>query len=198
MSDEIEQKSIPAQDIADVGVDIIGDVSLDEEELSILRLPPDFAILGKLSEENFMVETEMAMTKLRWEKRKLLDEESGEEGIVTDKEREIMEEEDAKSRSVFDPINKVIDMRKRRVTDLKENSRIYLPKPLSATEEAKIEIRRDKYETIFQRYFHEKCSEKGNQSSNLTQAQLRGLTKLRKRVENGEIICLIVVTFTIS
>ena len=112
----------------------------------------------------------MAMTKLRWEKKKLLDEELDEEVPVTDKEREIIEEEEAKSRSIFDPINKCIDMRNRRVTDTKENSRIYLPKPLKATEEAKIEIRRDQFEKIFKQYFQEKCSDKGTQRSNLNQS----------------------------
>ena len=86
-----------APEIDDTGVDIIGDVHLDEDELSVLRLPPDFAVLGRLSEEEFMVEVEMAMTKLRWEKKKLLDEELDEEVPVTDKEREIIEEEEAKS-----------------------------------------------------------------------------------------------------
>ena len=58
-------------DIVDTGVDTIGNVSLDKDELSVLRLPPDFAVLGRLSEEEFMVEVEKAMTKLRWEKRKI-------------------------------------------------------------------------------------------------------------------------------
>ena len=155
-----------------------------------MRLPPDFAILGKLSEEEFMVEAEMAMTKLRWEKQKLLDEDTGEPVVLIDEEREIKEEEEAKSQSIFDRINRIIDMRNRRVTDMKENSRIHLPKPLPANEEAKIEIRRDHYEKVFQKYFQEKCSEKGNQSSNMTQSQLRDLTKLKKRVAEGEIIIL--------
>ena len=40
-------------DIVDTGVDIFGDVTLDEDELSVLRLPPDFAVLGRLSENYF-------------------------------------------------------------------------------------------------------------------------------------------------
>ena len=40
-------------DIVDTGVDTIGNVSLDEDELSVLRLPPDFAVLGRLSENYF-------------------------------------------------------------------------------------------------------------------------------------------------
>ena len=54
-------------------------------------------------------------------------------------------------------------MRKKRVTDMKENSRIYLPKPLPALEEAKIAIRRETYENVFKTFKKEKCSEKGEQ-----------------------------------
>ena len=57
-----------------VDVDVIGDVKLDEEELCVFRLPPNFAVLDKLSVEEFTFETEMAMTKTRWEKRKILGE----------------------------------------------------------------------------------------------------------------------------
>ena len=42
-------------DIVDTGVDIIGDNTLDKDELSVLRLPPDFAVLGRLS-ENYLQE----------------------------------------------------------------------------------------------------------------------------------------------
>ena len=55
----------------------------------------DFAVLGRLSEEEFMVEVQMVMTKLRWEKKKFLEEESDEQVVVTEKETEIIEEEEA-------------------------------------------------------------------------------------------------------
>ena len=41
---------------------------------------------------------------------------------------------------------------------------------------------------LSENYFQEKCSNKGNESSNLSQSQLKGLTKLKKRVADGEII----------
>ena len=49
-----------------------------------------------------MVETEMAMTKLRWEKRKILEEQIEGDIEISDKEREEMEVAEAKSRSIFD------------------------------------------------------------------------------------------------
>ena len=133
-------------------VSVIGDIELDEDELEVLGLPPDFTVYSRLKEEEFMVETEMAMTKLRWEKRKLLEEQIDGEIEISDIEKEAMEISEAKSRSIFDPIEKTLDLRKRRVTDLKENSRVHLPRPLPAIEEAKIEIRRNKYEKVFSEY----------------------------------------------
>ena len=82
-------------------------------------------------------------------------------------------------------------MRKRRVTDLKENSRVYLPKPLPLQEEAKIEIRREQYEKVFSKFVEDNCSENGAQKSNLTKEQRNGLKKLQKRKKDGDIIVLI-------
>ena len=118
---------------------IIGDIEIDSDEMSVLTLPPDFATLANLDEESFIHEEEMAMTKLRWEKKKMIEEDLGEENIeLTEQEKERIDIEDAQKRQIFDPINKVLDLRRRRVTDLKENSKVYLPKPLPSNEEAKI------------------------------------------------------------
>ena len=147
---------------AEVEVPIVGNVKLDEDELSVLKLPPDFAILDKLTEEEFCLETEMSMTKLRWEKRKQM-EDNVEGEVVTkevEEEREKNEEEEAKTRQIYNPVEKILDLRKRRVTDMKENSKVYLPKPLPVIEEANIAIRRDKYEQTFKDFVEEKCSKK--------------------------------------
>ena len=44
-----------------------------------------------------------------------------------------------------DPIKKIVNMNKRRVTYLKENSRVILPKALKPSEEAKLQVRVDGY-----------------------------------------------------
>ena len=80
-------------------VSVIGDIELDEDELEVLGLPPDFTVYSRLKEEEFMVETEMAMTKLRWEKRKILEEQIEGDIEISDKEREEMEVAEAKSRT---------------------------------------------------------------------------------------------------
>ena len=58
---------------------------------------------------------------------------------------------EAESRSVFDPL-KLNDNRNKRVTDLKENSRVHLPRPLPPEGEAYIEMRRGVYLRMFEEY----------------------------------------------
>ena len=84
-----------------VDIDVIGDVMLSEEELQVLRLPPNFAVLGKLTEEDFVHETEMSMTKVRWEKKKRLEEKLDEPIEVSEEEQEKIDEEEAKSRTAI-------------------------------------------------------------------------------------------------
>ena len=178
---------------AEAEVPIVGNVKLDEDEISVLKLPPDFAILDRLTEEEFCLETEMSMTKLRWEKRKQM-EDNVEDEVMTkeaEEEREKNEEEEAMTRQIYNPVEKILDLRKRRVTDMKENSKVYLPKPLPVIEEANIAIRRDKYEQTFKEFVEEKCSKKGEQKSNLSPQQRNGLKKLQKRVADGELIIVL-------
>ena len=56
------------------------------------------------------------------------------------------------SRQVYDPVEKIYDDRKRRVTDLKECSRVTLPRPLKPAEEANIEIRSNAQKKIYDDY----------------------------------------------
>ena len=90
----------------------------------------------------------------------------------------------------FDPINKIFDDRKRRVTDLDECSRVTLPKPLSTKEETLIEIRRGIHAKIYNDYRKERCKKKKEQESNLTEQQQKGLKSLEKRIQEVEIIIL--------
>jgi hypothetical protein len=87
---------------------------------------------------------------------------------MTDSEQKQLEEIEAKSRQVFDPEEGIYDDRKRRVTDLKECSRVTLPKPLPPAEEALIEMRRNSQKTLYDRFREEHTNKNGEQKSNLT------------------------------
>ena len=103
-----------------------------------------------------------------------------------------MEEEEeivARTEMVYDPVEKEYDARKMKVTNLAENTRITLPKPLLPTQEAEIEIRRKEYMKVFERYKREETI-KGKQESNMTEKEERGLKSIKKRIESGEIVIL--------
>ena len=80
-------------------------------------------------------------------------------------------------------------MGRRRATDLKCNSKVFLPKPLSANEEAFFAVRKEKYLEVFKEYIKEKTDE-GKQKSNLTKNEKSGLDKLLKRIKAGEIVTM--------
>ena len=69
-------------------------------------------------------------------------EEEGEEEEINESLEEKIEEEEAKCRQVFNPIEKTFDYRKKRATDLKENTCVTLPKPLPTTDEACMDTNR--------------------------------------------------------
>ena len=148
------------------------------------------AIYEKLSEEDFRTELEISLAKYRWTKTEMnqtrLEEEEKEE--ITDEEKELFDEIEAKCRVTYDPSTNNLDLRKKRVTDLKENTKVHLPKPLPTHQEAITAVRREKWLEEHSKYERENCDENGNQKSNLSAAQQRGLKKLRKRIKEGEII----------
>ena len=78
---------------------------------------------------------------------------------MSEEESEIQDQADAETRQVFNPVDGSLNYTRRRVTDIKENSKIHLPKPLDAGEEAKIEIRRQAHLKIFRDYRQEFCKE---------------------------------------
>ena len=181
-------------------VKIIGDIELDEKEMQVLKLHPKFAVMPRLWEGGLDAEEEMANSKLRMQISKELEEKKNRDAEeIADKtvEKEPSEEErvqeienEARSRQVFNPVDKIFDERRRRVTDLKECSRITLPKPLPAIEEAKIELRRDVHKRIYDKYREENCSKQGEQRSNLTKEEQEGLKSLEKKIKEKKIIVI--------
>ena len=140
------------------------------------------AVLDPLSPEDFEVEVELCITKQKWNRMSRAD------NCEDEAEREEVELEDAMSQEVFDPEAKVFNMQKQRVTDLKHNAYVILPPAQEIDYESLLELRRQKQSQIFEDYVKTNCDEKGRQKANITKQQARGLKKLRKRIEEGELI----------
>ena len=164
------------------------DVALDSDEIEVLGLPPSYGVFANLGEEYFEVDLEQGFAKYRYSKHKDDTEGMDEDFKVTEEEQQIIDENEAESRQVYDPGNKTLDLRKKRATDVKHNTRVHLPRALNTKVEAGIEIRRQEYMRVHNEYTKEFCDEKCNQQSNLSQSQRSGLKKLKNRIKNGEII----------
>ena len=72
--------------------------------------------------------------------------------------------------------------------DLKHNAYVILPPAQEIDYESLLELRRQKQSQTFTEYVKDNCDEKGRQKANITKQQARGSKKLRKRIEEGELI----------
>ena len=78
---------------------------------------------------------------------------------------------------------------KKRVTSMKGNSRVILPKIMKKfRDEAALETMRTEVMQDFLEFIRKNCNKRGEQCSNLSNSELRGLKSLKKRVKNGEIV----------
>ena len=179
---------------------VVGDLEISEEERQALSLPPKYGIMAKLLEIDFENDLEIGLAKLRYQLLQELGEELSPEDEdilrteMTETDRDNLEEEstraEAEARAVFDPLKKVYDNRNKRVTDLKENSRVHLPRPLPPGEEANIEMRRGVYMRLFQDFVRNNCKKNGDQKTNITREIDNGIKSLKKRIDNEEIIIM--------
>ena len=202
-------------EIAEVEFEIrlLGDVNIDKNEAKVLKLHPKLSIVKCLEENDFQFEQELAYAKARMElagedeeEEKLQEGAPSFRNIKTNKNEDLeasmpcseedkkieeaVQESEALSRQIFDPIKKEFDDRRRRATDLKECSRVTLPRPLGVTQEAMIEMRREAHMKAFKRYREKYCGKTGEQKSNLTMEEQEGLKKLVKRIRDGEIVIM--------
>ena len=63
-----------------------------------------------------------------------------------------------------------------------------LPKPISAKEEAFLEVRNEGFRGIFNNHSKERCGKDGKQPLNLTPSQQLGLKSLKKRIKDHKIL----------
>ena len=127
---------------------IIGeDVVLTEEEEEVLKLGPKFTLRRVLDRETFLVEVEKALAKERYGKINEEDEVGEPLGLKDDKEdndkiREEEEWQETKSSLIFDKEDNNVNFSRTRATNMKNNKRIHLPRPLPPSQEAMMELRK--------------------------------------------------------
>ena len=179
-------------------IPVYGNLSFDEDEKAILRLPPDFPTLGKVSKQNCQYESALTRAKIRLTRRtegspaeqeqeaEELLQETGAPSVDPTPEQVIL---DQGSREIYDPDTLTYNLGKLKATDVRNNPKIYLPKPRPYREEQVLESKEQVYLDTWMAYQNEHCNAKGDQlETNLTNSEERGKDKLLKRVELGEII----------
>ena len=144
-----------------------GDVNLlSKEEVAILIRGPKYTIRRILDKERFQLEMEKVFIKLRWALRdKDVMDDVELESLMTDEEKkrtsELVELEEIKTRSVFDHDKNEVDFRNSRATDVKHNSKVILPGPLTVAQEGEIQMRRIAWGAVFDQFIAEFKDEKG-------------------------------------
>jgi len=188
-----------------VKVEAIGEVDLDKDEIALLSLPPKFAVRRNINEIDIQTDNELCMAKTRYQihrERELINSKEFKGGgeqvakrqrILTEeeiKELEEIEEIEAEGRQIYDPLSKCFDHGNKRATDCQKNKKVSLPKHVDIFSESVIQLLKDKISKTSKKFIALKCNDKGEQESNLSRSEMRGLRKLRKRIKNKEILAI--------
>jgi hypothetical protein len=145
--------------------EIIGEITLQDNERLILMLPPKFSIEENLPKEGLAMEEEMAHAKaiitIYKETEEKLNEDEGIGEEVDEEFEEEMEKLEAETRQIYDPKRRIYDDRKRKIADLKEFARITVPKPMDTKNEAMVEMRKGTNNRIYEKYTRENLQQEG-------------------------------------
>ena len=178
-------------------VPIYGNITLDDDELSVLNLPPKLCTLPKITTEGAEYEGVLCNVKLRWSRRQTGSLEEQELALEEqDKEKPEPEEQTMKReveenscREVYNGDTKTLDFRRLRATDMDNNPRVGLPPPRPDKEEDVLGAKELIWSDITMSFIKKNCREDGNQKvDNLTKQQRRGIGKLKARAERGELV----------
>ena len=179
------------KELREAMISTYGNVKLDKQERMFLSLGPEFTVLDRIDQRKIKGEFQAALTKIRWSR---LGKEP-EEVLREVEDNELKEEEDIDKISflenrVFDEEAKTVRMEKVRCTDMKVNRRIVFPGGRNPKEEAEIEVRKQTWLEIVNKYISENCKNEEKEqdlTKQMSGDQIAGRKKLQQRVRKGEI-----------
>ena len=146
---------------------LYGGVEIDEAERAALMLPPKFGLFEEISVTKCRVQLEEALNKLRW--------------------NSIIGQEEQRQNAVFyDENTRTIDINNLRVTSLPFNPGVTMPGPMKQEEEVKIhKFKNEVMELV------KEMKGKSKEWENLSEEEKEGLTSLKERVRQGEVVCCV-------
>ena len=157
---------------------VYGNVVLNDDEVSLLSLPPKFALCENIDNVSCQSEIEKGLAKFRWEKRRI--EEKRKVNNLTDM--------DPSGKSGYiDMVNKTFDFKKMKPSDCPINRRIRLPEALKEEEELELQNLKNNLKKATDEYIKDNKVDK-NAYINLRRDEKLGLRSLERRVKNKEVI----------
>ena len=136
----------------------------------VLCLNPKMMLYPRISEHEMECEIEKGIVKTRYEHMRKDNESEFEVNETCDLERG------------------VINYKSLRATDLPTNPRLKLPKPTTIRQESAVEEIKHKMLEKVQEYVKSECDDKGFPKSNLTKNEKDGMAKVKKKIENKEMV----------
>ena len=157
----------------DSGPRVYGDVTLSEQEIVVLNLPPKYGVYKKVDPTQCKIDVEESLNKLRWNRV-----------IAKNKDKE--QNENVIGEKFVDKVTGIVDIQKLQPRDLPFNHHVAMPPALTIEEEMKIFQLKTEIAKITQ--------DMTNQSvkwSNLSEPEKEGLESLVQRVKDKEVVCTV-------
>ena len=142
----------------------------------------------KITMKDMSERMEVGVTKQRWNRQK---NGYGKEAASIPNEKELEEEAETemKIRNVYNHEEKDMDMRRLRVTDMRNMPRTMMPPPRPNGEEAEIHVRRETWKNEARMYINKECKDDGTQKTrNMSEEQSKGLKETMEEVKDGKIM----------
>ena len=161
---------------------VLGGIVKTENIEAYINLPLGFRMYGKVDKDSFETEVESVAAKQRWSVRETTENpgESNQERCSR-RERENLDREPIRDRE-----SKEVNFSKLRVTQFKSNKMIYMPTPIEAREEIKIESQRFEALDTVRDYLRSNCDDKGVPvgSENLTRKEMLGRQEILRGIKD--------------
>ena len=149
-----------------------GGIEVNEEMKSVLQLPPNYGVYGKVTKAQTLISMEEAINKQRW--KKMIEKEKKEDNYV--ESEFIFQRED----------KKIVDISGLRPSHLPYNNKAMMAPAMSQQEEIKLQHFKDEVGKVAEEF-----EKKNTKASNLEREQKDGLKMIRDKIKDKEMVCYI-------
>ena len=169
-----------------------GDIEIDSDMREYLSLGPGFALASDIKRVELEISFLRGLTIMRWNRT-----DKDKEDISRTKESEQIDQEEEIEREVFlqeriykEELNS-INMTKLKPTQMDTNRLVMMPGPMSAVEEAQMEVRRTMWMKEADQFIKENCNEDGSpKENNLNERRERGRNKVMDLIKKKKILVM--------